>query len=150
MEWTSIIGIPVQNLFNNLLVLKLLHLKFVSPNAIFRLQLLEKYNSPISLASIVVYMLKKNISKTSFTTKGKSKIISSKNLNTPISSYKKKSKIRNVLEKKWKKNDHLEIEYMMLEGCLVKPFIKLGVRKSGLQENFGLWKNNKLIPHPEP
>jgi hypothetical protein len=83
-------------------------------------------------------MKKRIIYETSLTTKGKLKTISPKNLNTLISSYKNKSEIRNVLEKKRKKNDHPEIKYMMLEGCLVQPFIKLGVRKPRLRESFGV------------
>jgi hypothetical protein len=38
--------------------------------------------------------------------------------------------------KKWKKN-HLKIKYLMLEGCLVQPFVELGVRKLELGECFG-------------
>jgi hypothetical protein len=42
------------------------------------------------------------------------------------------------------------MEYLMLEGSLVQPFVKLGVRKPKFGEFFGLLKNNKFIPHPEP
>jgi hypothetical protein len=45
---------------------------------------------------------------------------------------------------------HPKIKYLMSKGCLVQPFIELGVRKVGLEEFFGLPCNNKLIPHPEP
>lgn len=38
----------------------------------------------------------------------------------------------------------------MSKGCLVQPFIKLGVKKVGLGEFFGLLYNNRFIPHPEP
>jgi hypothetical protein len=78
-------------------------------------------------------------------------IVALKNLSTSISSYKNKNKIRrSILEKKWKKNGHPKIKYLMLEGCLVKPFVKLGVRKPGLKEFFGLSKNNRFILHPKP
>jgi hypothetical protein len=42
------------------------------------------------------------------------------------------------------------MEYLMLEGSLVQPFVKLGVRKPKFGEFFGLPKNNKFIPHLEP
>jgi hypothetical protein len=37
-----------------------------------------------------------------------------------------------------------------IKGCFVQPFVKLGVRKPELGEFFGLFKNNKLIPHLKP
>jgi hypothetical protein len=49
-----------------------------------------------------------------------------------------------------KKKNLLEMEYLMLEGCLVQPFVKLGVRKPKFGEFFGLPENIKFIPHPEP
>ncbi len=35
----------------------------------------------------------------------------------------------------------------MPKGCLVQPFVKLGVKIIELGEFFGLLLNNKLIPH---
>jgi hypothetical protein len=48
-----------------------------------------------------------------------------------------------------KKMSRPKIEYLMSKGCLMQPFIKLGVRKVGLGEFFGLPYNNNLIPHLE-
>jgi hypothetical protein len=48
-----------------------------------------------------------------------------------------------------KKKGHPKIKYMMPEGCLVQPFVKLGIRKPDLGEFLASCRTT-LIPHLEP
>jgi hypothetical protein len=67
-----------------------------------------------------MYEERKIIFRTFFTTKEKSKIVTSNSLSISISSCKNKTAIRrSILEKNGKNIYHLEIKYSMLEGGLV-------------------------------
>jgi hypothetical protein len=139
MEWNCIIGIPIKNPLDNLFVPKLLSPRFTFLDAILRLELPKKKKiSHTTNLHCCIYEEKEIISRTFLTTKEKLDIVASKNLSTSISSCKNKNEIkRNVLNKKWKKG-HLETKYLMLESCVMQPFVKLGVRKLELGEFFGL------------
>jgi hypothetical protein len=93
MECSYIIGILIQNSFDNLLALELLLPRFASPDAILKLQLLEKTISHVvSLCCGRYEKERKIISKISLITKEKSETIVSKSLNASILSCKNKTK----------------------------------------------------------
>ncbi len=150
MEWSCIIGIPIQNSFDIFLVVSCCPQNLILRMPSLSLNSQKKTNLPYRQPPFCIYEERGIISRTFFTTKEKSDIVASKNLSTSISMCKNKNEIkRSVLKKKWKKN-HLDSKHLMLEGCLVQPFFKLGVKKLEVGEFLGLPYNNKLIPHLEP
>ncbi len=118
MEWSCIIGIHVQNLFDNLLALGLLLLRFDSFNVILGLNFWKKQMSHTTNLHYYIYEEKEIIFKTSLTTKEKSMNVTSKNLSTIK---------RNIFEGKWKKKNYIKIKYLTPKDCLVQPFAELGV-----------------------
>ncbi len=138
MEWSCIIRIHVQNPLDILLVSELLFPKFASLDAILRFELPKKTSPPYCQPPLLCLWKKKSHIRNLYHNQGKIGYCCIEKLDCLNFKLPKQKGNKKHPWKKMKKNCHPKIKYLMPKGCFVQPFVKLGVKKIGPGEFFGL------------